>query len=349
MSISQGRSAFSFLKAGVLVSALALSAQTVIAQDYVMKISIGDAPLPEDVEHYNQTGLRNFETDLEELSGGRIDVQIFWNGQLGKVENVLNLVRNGQVEGVIASDGHVAPYYPDIQVLGLPYLFIDRQVAYDVFDGEFGTYLADKMADESGIRPMPWLENGGYRHYSSNSPMATVEDMAGLKIRTMNNPLHMQIVESLGGSPTPIPWADLYTSLQTGVVDGQENSLSTFRVPKLEEVQSHIILDGHVYSIISLFISEQWLDSLPDDLRAAVAQAADNYKATNRRISQENEASDRAYLEANGVTIVDPTVDVKAEFQARTQGPALATLQEQVEADLIERLLTAVRAAEADL
>ena len=126
-----------------------------------MKISIGDAPLPEDVEHYNQTGLRNFETDLEELSGGRIDVQIFWNGQLGKVENVLNLVRNGQVEGVIASDGHVAPYYPDIQVLGLPYLFIDRQVAYDVFDGEFGTYLADKMADESGIRPMPWLENGG--------------------------------------------------------------------------------------------------------------------------------------------------------------------------------------------
>ena len=74
MSISQGRSAFSFLKTGLLASALALSAQAVIAQDYVMKISIGDAPLPEDVEHYNQTGLRNFETDLEELSGGRIDV-----------------------------------------------------------------------------------------------------------------------------------------------------------------------------------------------------------------------------------------------------------------------------------
>ena len=118
MSISQGRSAFSFLKTGLLASVLALSAQSVIAQDYVMKISIGDAPLPEDVEHYNQTGLRNFETDLEELSGGRIDVQIFWNGQLGKVENVLNLVRNGQVEGVIASDGHVAPYYPDSLLTG---------------------------------------------------------------------------------------------------------------------------------------------------------------------------------------------------------------------------------------
>ncbi len=346
---SIGRDAMGKLTGIVLASALALTAHSAAAADYTMKISIGDAPLPEDVEHYNQTGLRNFETDLEKLSGGRIDVQIFWNGQLGKVENVLNLVRNGQVEGVIASDGHVAPYYPDIQVLGLPYLFIDRKVAYEVFDGEFGAHLAEKMADTSGLRPMPWLENGGYRHYSSNSPMATVEDMAGLKIRTMNNPLHMQIVESLGASPTPIPWADLYTSLQTGVVDGQENSLSTFRVPRLEEVQQHIILDGHVYSIISLFISEKWLDSLPQDLRDAVAQAANNYKTTNRRISLANETSDREYLESQGVSIVDPTVEVKAEFQSRTQGPALGSLQKNVDADLLERLLSAVKAAEAKL
>jgi len=159
----------------------------------------------------------------------------------------------------------------------------------------------------------------------------------------------MQIVKSLGASPTPIPWADLYTSLQTGVVDGQENSLSTFRVPKLEEVQKHIILDGHVYSIISLFISEQWLDSLPQDLRDAVAKAADNYKATNRRISQENEASDRAYIESQGVSIVDPTVEVKSEFQQRTQGPALESLRQNVDADLLDRLLAAVKTAEANL
>lgn len=343
------RSATSALKCGLLASAMALSAQMVAAQEYTMKISIGDAPLPADVDHYNQTGLRNFETDLETLSGGRIDVQIFWNGQLGKVENVLNLVRNGQVEGVVASDGHIAPYYPDIQVLGLPYLFIDRQVAYDVFDGEFGDMLGERMAEETGIRPMPWLENGGYRHYSSNSPMATLEDMQGLKIRTMNNPLHMEIVESLGGSPTPIPWADLYTSLQTGVVDGQENSLSTFRVPKLEEVQSHIILDGHVYSIISLFISEQWLDSLPDDLRANVQEAADNYKETNRRLSQANEAADRAYIENAGVTIVDPSIEEKARFQEATQAPALQSLRENVDGEILDALLTAVGAAEANL
>lgn len=341
--------ALTVMKGGLIASALALTSHAAMAADYTMKISIGDAPLPEDVDHYNQTGLRNFETDLEALSDGKIDVQIFWNGQLGKVENVLNLVRNGQVEGVIASDGHVAPYYPDIQVLGLPYLFIDRKVAYEVFDGEFGTYLGDKMAAESGIRPMPWLENGGYRHYSSNSPMATVEDMKGLKIRTMNNPLHMQIVESLGGSPTPIPWADLYTSLQTGVVDGQENSLSTFRVPKLEEVQSNIILDGHVYSIISLFVSEKWYQSLPAELQDAVVQAADNYKATNRQLSQANEAGDRAYLEEAGVTIVDPSIEVKAQFQQLTQEPALKALRENVNGDLLDRLLAAVKAAEANL
>jgi C4-dicarboxylate-binding protein DctP len=346
---SISRKALGKLTAGMLASAMALMAHLAVAAEYTMKISIDDAPLPPGVENFYQTGLRNFEPDLEELSGGRIDVQIFWNGQLGKVENVINLVRNGQVEGVIASDGHVAPYYPDIQVLGLPYLFLEREVAYEVFDGEFGSYLADKMADESGLRPMPWLENGGYRHYSSNTPIESVEDMAGMKIRTMNNPLHMQIVELLGASPTPIPWADLYTSLQTGVVEGQENSLSTFRVPKLEEVQKHIILDGHVYSILTLLISEQWLDSLPEDLQDAVAQAAENYKASNRAISQKGEMADRAYLESVGVTIFDPSTEAKAEFQDRTQGPALESIRGNVDADLLDRLLTAVEAAEANL
>lgn len=346
---AMNRGATRALKYGLLASVMALSAQSVAAQEFTMKISIGDAPLPEDVDHYNQTGLRNFERDLELLSEGRIDVQIFWNGQLGRVENVLNLVRNGQVEGVIASDGHIAPYYPDIQVLGLPYLFIDRQVAYDVFDGEFGDMLNERMAEETGIRPMAWLENGGYRHYSSNTPMATLEDMQGLKIRTMNNPLHMGIVESLGGSPTPIPWADLYTSLQTGVVDGQENSLSTFRVPRLEEVQSHIILDGHVYSIISLFVSEQWLETLPDDLRADVAEAAANYRETNRLLSQANETADRVYLEEAGVSIVDPGHEERARFQEATQGPALQSLREEVDGDLLDALLSAVSAAEANL
>ena len=344
------KSGFRAALTGAAIASIAtFFANPLLAADYTMKISMGDPEPSADDYHYSRTPLLKFAEEVEEKSDGRIDVEIFWGGQLGKVENVLNLVRGGQVEAAVASDGHVAPYYSDVQVLGLPYLFIDRKVAYDVLDGEVGQMLSDRMAAESGIRPLPWLENGGYRHYSSNTPLRTADDMKGLKIRTMNNPVHMQIVSSLGASPTPIPWADLYTSLQTGVVDGQENALSTFRVPRLEEVQSNIILDGHVYSIIMLATSEKWLQSLPEDLRAVVETAADNMKALNRKISLENEGSDRAYLEGAGVTIVDPPVEEKAKFQQMTQGPALEALKGAVDSELLDSLLSSVKAAEANL
>jgi len=340
---------FAIISKSLLISAVALMGGGAYAADFTMKIASSDPEPAADDRHYMRTPLLAFEKEVEEKSGGRIDVQIFWSGQLGKVENVLNLVRGGQVEAVVASEGHVAPYYSDVQVLGLPYLFIDRKVAYEVFDGDVGQLLADRMASESGIRPLPWLENGGYRHYSANKPIKTAADMAGLKIRTMNNPVHMQIVSSLGASPTPIPWSDLYTSLQTGVVDGQENALSTFRVPRLEEVQKHIILDGHVYSILMLAVSEQWLNKLPDDLRAALDTAADNMKQMNRKLSVELEGIDRKYLEDNGVSIVDPSVEEKAKFQKMTQAPALESLKGNVDQGLLDQLITAVKAAEAKL
>lgn len=349
MKVFEHTGFMSVLKGGLFAATLVMGAHAAVAADFTMKIAAADPePGPGDY-HYARTPMVAFEKEVEEKSGGRIDVQIFWGGQLGKTENVLNLVRGGQVEAVVASEGHVAPYYSDVQVLGLPYLFIDRKVAYEVFDGDVGQMIADRMAAESGIRPLPWLENGGYRHYSASKPLRTVDDMQGLKIRTMSNPVHMQIVSSLGASPTPIPWADLYTSLQTGVVDGQENALSTFRVPRLEEVQGHIILDGHVYSILMIATSEKWLKTLPADLRAVVDEAAANMKVLNRKISVENEGKDRAYLEQAGVSIVDPSVEEKGRFQTMTQGPALEGLRSNVDGALLDALLAAVKAAEAKL
>ena len=339
----------SLARRGLALSAMALWSGTAMAADFTMKISMGDPEPTPGEQHYARTPLLAFANEVEAASDGRIDVQIFWGGQLGKVENVLNLVRGGQVEGVVASDGHIAPYFSDVQMLGLPYLFIDRKVAYEVFDGPAGDLLANRMAEAAGFRPLPWLENGGYRHYSANQPIATLEDMSGLKIRTMNNPVHMEIVRSLGASPTPIPWSDLYTSLQTGVVDGQENALSTFRVPRLEEVQKHIILDGHVYSVLGLIVSQKWLDSLPADLRAVLATAADNMKVMNRELSIQNEQSDRSYLESAGVSIIDPSTDEKARFQAKSQGPALALIEGSVDPALLETFMDAVKAAEGKL
>lgn len=333
----------------VAVASLCMTT-SVFAADFTMKVAFSE-PRPEpgsDDYHHARTPVVAFEKEVEKKSGGRIDIQVFWGGQLGKLENVVNLVRGGQVEAAIVADGHVAPYFSDIQVLGLPYLFIERRVAYDVLDGPAGQALAEKMAQQVAIRPV-WLENGGYRHYSSNRRVARAADMADLKIRTMNNPVHMEIVRALGASPTPIPWSDIYTSLQTGVVDGQENSLATFRIPRLEEVQSHIVLDGHVYSVLMLALSEKWLESLPRDLRNIVIEAGVNMQIANRRISAELETVDRTYLEGAGVTITDLSVSEKQKFQEMTQGRVLELLRESVSAQTLESFLTAVKAAEAKL
>jgi len=318
------------------------------AAEFTMKIGIDSAPFPEDMRHYRDTPIREFIKEVNEKSGGRIEAVGFWNGQLGKIENTLKLVSDGLVEAQIGSDGQLAPYCPQVQVFSIPYLFIDRKVAYEVLDGDFGQNLADSCAKESGIRPI-WLENGGYRNFTANKPLNTVEDMKGLKVRTMTIPVHMEIVKALGATATPIPWADLYVSLQTGVVDGEENSLSTFRAAKLEEVQKHIILDGHVYGVAVFALSQKWLDSLPDDLRAVVEEAAVNMMKNNREISVENEQTDREYLESKGVTIVDPPLEEKAKFQKMSQGPALELIKGTVDAELLDDLMAAVGEAEAKL
>ncbi|MEZ5730467.1 MAG: TRAP transporter substrate-binding protein, partial [Burkholderiaceae bacterium] len=225
---------------------------------------------------------------------------------------------------------------------------INRQVAYEVLDGPVGQEISEGMAKKAGIRVLGWFENGGYRHYSSrDKPLKTMDDLKGMKIRTMTNPVHMQIVRSLGASPTPVSWPDLYAALQTGVVDGQENALATFRIPKLEEVQKHIMLDGHVYSINGFFVSEKWFQSLPADLKKIVTEAAAHATKRNREISQANFSMHRKYLEGKGVTISDVSAAEKKRFQDATQKPAIEMLRKEVDGALLDRLLVAVKAAEA--
>lgn len=337
------RSVATILASGLLAAGL-IAPSAASAQTFTLKIAEGPGP---HADNYGHVPLQEFVKEVEAKSGGRIKVNIHWNFALGKNEAVMNRLRTGQVEAILTSEGHLAPYYPDVQVLGVPYLFATRQIAYEVMDGPFGQSLAKAITEKTGIRVMGWGENGGYRHYSSNKPLKTVDDLKGLKIRTMTNPIHMQIVRSLGASPTPIAWADLYSSLQTGVVDGQENALATFRIPKLEEVQKHIILDGHVYSMLGWYLSDKFYKSLPADLQKIVDDASKTLIKRNREISTGQEAADRKYLEGKGVTIVDVSLAEKRRFQALTQAAAIETLKKEVNAKLLEELIAAVKVAEA--
>lgn len=320
---------------------------TAQAQSVELRFSAGGHPSPYD---YSYTPLEIFGQEVASRSVGDMEINFFWDGQLGNVGSTIDQARGGIVDMVIASSGAITRFYPEIQVLDIPYLFEDRLIAWRVLDGEFGQMLADRIAEKTGLRPLAWFENGGFRHFSTaNKRIASVEDMKGLKIRTMNSPAQMEMVRALGASPTPIGWGELYTSLQTGVVDGQENSLSTFRIPKLEEVQKYIVTDGHQYGVTAIWMNEAKFRSLSDEQRRVLTDAAAVARAANRGLSIANEVTNRRELTALGLEIVDLSHEQQAAFRDATREPVMAKITEAAGPEMVAKMLAAVESANADL
>ena len=338
------------LRTGILAAiATLVAAMPGRAQDAEHTMRFGIANPVQEFSH-SWTPHVALKEEVEARSDGRIAVELFPNGQLGGIESMVNQVRQGIIQATDPAEGHFATTYPPIQVFSIPYLFLTRDVAWTVLDGPFGQKLADDMAATTGLRPLFWSENGGFRHYSNNvREIRSPADMAGLKIRTMNIPLHMEIVENLGASPTPIAWAELYTSLQTGVVDGQENSIATFLIPKLEEVQSHIVLDGHVYSVNTVVVNEAWFQGLPEDLQQAVEHAGRISLAVNRGLTVANELKGLETLREAGVSVYAPTIEEKRQFREATQDAAIEWLRGEIDPTWVDEMLAAVEAAEKEL
>jgi tripartite ATP-independent transporter DctP family solute receptor len=288
--------------------------------------------------------------ELETRSKGRIKVELY-SQTMGKPSAaIIEEVRDGLVEAWAMSIGHVATIYPPIQVLYLPYLFTNREIAWEVLDGPFGQRLIDDMAAKTGLRPLYWIENGGFRHYSNNKhAIHSPADMEGLRIRTMETPLHMKIVSDLGGHPVPVPWSQLYNSIESGLVDGQENAISSFLVPHLEDVQKFIILDGHVYGVYTVLMNNDWYMSLPDDLREILNQAKRISATVSRGLSLSNQLAGLRYLQTKGVEVYAPSEEELDEFRKLTQKSAVAWLNENIGAKWVHGVIDATKAAEEKL
>jgi C4-dicarboxylate-binding protein DctP len=212
--------------------------------------------------------------------------------------------------------------------------------------------MTEDMVEKTGLRMLAFRESGGFRHFSnSKRPLRSASDIKGLKLRTMQSPLFMQIVKDLGGSPTPIPFTELYSALQLKVVDGQENPISIFRWPKLEEVQKYIILDGHVYSLIINLVNEKWFQNLPKDLQATIYQADAMSANIHSSLSYLQEGKDIQELRDMGIEVFDPSIEVKNEFREKTQASAIEWLRKQKNIDpkWVDMVLEEVKKVEKEL
>jgi TRAP-type transport system periplasmic protein len=285
-----------------------------------------------------------FKRDVESRTNGALTIEIFYGGALGNPINRMDQMRNGTIQMSDASDGNYATIFPEIQVLNIPYLFATEQNAWEVLDGPFGRKLAEDLRTKTGIRVLGWWESGGFKHFSSNKALRSPADFAGLKIRALG-PLAVPLSEGLKASVVPIGFGELYTALSTGLVDVQENSLSVFRLIRLQEVHKFILLSGHSYSVGVLGINNAFYIQLSPDERAAVDAAALKAIAFNRDGSRKAEQEAIAALRAAGIEFIELTSEQKQEFRRITQGPVIEWLKTKISVpDLIGEALLAVQA-----
>jgi tripartite ATP-independent transporter DctP family solute receptor len=244
------------------------------------------------------------------------------------------------------SAGLLSSFDPSIQVVEMPYTFQNTEIGRIVMNGWFGKELADEIAEKSGLRIISYLPSAFRNFSNSKREIRTPADMQGLKIRTMEIPLHVEMVKALGASATPISWQELYSALQTGVVDGQENAPYTVLLGKLEEVQKFYTLDNHLLNMPLILINEKFYQGLTPADRRVFDYAAREAAFALLGIVKAKEANDLATIAGAGVKIYQPTPEEYAQFQKATKEPILNIMKQKVDNKWIDKLYKAIDEAE---
>ncbi|SIS56092.1 TRAP transporter substrate-binding protein [Paracoccus saliphilus] len=300
------------------------------------EIKIGYA-LAED-SHYG-VAAKAFEESLTAALGDQFSFRHFPSSGLGGEREVVEGVQLGTVEMTIVSTGTLSNFVPESGVFDVPFLFSSLDHARGVLDGEIGQEMLAKF-DDAGLHALAWGEQG-FRHITNNrGPIAAPADTDGLKIRTMENPVHIEAFEALGAAPTPMAWPEVIGALQQGAIDGQENPLSVIVSAKLSEVQTYLTLDGHVYSPAVILISPQLWGELDDDQKAAFEAAATDAVTAMRGYVDEVEESGVATLKEQGMEVNELSAEQKAAFRDALAEP-YKTYEEQFGKDLMDRIQAA--------
>jgi len=256
--------------------------------------------------------------EIEEESNGRLVFEHYPASQLGAEREQLEGVQMGTIDVCVISTGPIPGLFPEIAVCAIPYLITDRDTAYAVYDGVFGQTLAKKMEEKTGIKVFGWAENG-FRTFSNNKrAVATPADMKGLKIRTMENPVHMKMVELLGASAIPVTFAELYTALSQGTVDGQENGLTLTYTNKLYEALKYITDDNHIYDVYCVAMSGESYNKLPKDLQELLDRKMRDFIDLERKLNMEYEQTSVEAMKAAGIEFTTLTDEQRQMFKDAT-------------------------------
>lgn len=284
-------------------------------------------------------GARAFKSAVERDSRGRIEVQLFPNRALGDERQMLEGMRFGTVDAGIITNAVIAQLEPAFSINDLPFLYATEAQAHKTLDGEIGQELGAKLATK-GIVLLGFME-GGFRNMINNRrPVSTPADVRGVKYRVMQNPVFIDMFNSLGGSAVPMAWGETFTAVQQGTIDGLEIPLAVIDANKYYEVTKFLSLTNHTYSAIGLVMSKRTLDRLPADLRDVVQSAARSATAVQRQVAAADAEKTLDALRRNGMTI-NAVSDVAA-FRTSV-APVYDKFRQSGQAALLDKALAAVK------
>ncbi|MFO8165264.1 MAG: TRAP transporter substrate-binding protein [Thermodesulfobacteriota bacterium] len=265
-------------------------------------------------KHAYNEGAREFSKRIKDATGGAVDIRVFPGGQLGTGEReLLEGMQIGNIDLAVTATGPISGFSPSMMVLDLPFLFRDYKHVDAVLDGIIGGKLLDDL-EKSGLKGLAFFENGFRNFTNSARPLLKPEDFKGLKFRTMENPVHLASVRQLGAQAVPMSWGEVYTSLQTKVIDGQENPIAIIHAYKLNEVQKYLSLTEHFYSPAPLTMSLKKFNSLKPEWQKLFIKTAVEGAAFERKIIRDNEQKQIKELRTWGMDV--KTVDKGSFFQA---------------------------------
>ncbi|WP_372079038.1 TRAP transporter substrate-binding protein DctP [Vibrio amylolyticus] len=304
---------------GLTAMVLAASITAVQAADFRLRAVANSNENDEDYD-----GLVVFKDFVESRSNGKISVELFIGTQLcGNGTECVQALEDGSIDIYVSTSGGTANMYPYVQVLDLPYILADDRIAETVLSGSFVQEMRKDILKDSDnkVRLMTIGNTGGWRNFANTKrTVRSPSDMEGLKIRTVVADLPQELVKSLGASPTPIPWPELYTSFQTGVVEGSKNGITDIMGMKFPEAGlKYVTLDGHAYMAALWLMNNEHFSEMPEGLRKVVVDGF--YALQQATFASPKRKSIQAYQDftKSGGTLYVPNQAEKDKFKAKAQ------------------------------
>ena len=256
-----------------------------------------------------------FKELVEEYSGGKMTVDVFQDNQLGDDKTAAEGVQNGDIDIAVSSTSSLSTLYKDYYLYDTPYLFLNKEEVYDVgFTGETATKMLEGV-EKVGLKHMAMWENG-FRNYTNNAhPIESPADCKGQKIRTMENPIHMKAWKEIGANPTPMAFSELFTAMQQGTVDGEENPIGIISSNRFYEVQKYISLTQHVYTPYVVVMNPDKYDTLTKEQQEIVDRAMKEATQFQLEQSAKDEEEGIKIMEDYGCEVNGLTDEQKMEFQ----------------------------------